>query len=70
MFNIMRTDYRIIQREGSVPNGFLSQTLGLVTTLRSTFYQGAASNPQKWDVVLLGAFLYAFNWLQIPMVFL
>lgn len=42
------------QREGSDPSGFLSQTLGFITAVRSTLFTGAAKNPQKWDVVLLG----------------
>ena len=42
-----------LQRESSDPTGFLSQTLYVVSTIRSFFYE-PKGNPQKWDVVLLG----------------
>ncbi|KAK7695925.1 hypothetical protein QCA50_000564 [Cerrena zonata] len=45
------------KREGSDPSGFLSQTLGFITAVRSTLFTGAAKNPQKWDVVLLGGLM-------------
>lgn len=42
------------QRESSDPNGFLSRTLAFVSTTRGLLYK-PTSNPQRWDVVLLGA---------------
>jgi hypothetical protein len=43
----------LLQRESSDPNGFLSRTLQLVSSVRGVFYK-SAHNSQKWDVVLLG----------------
>ncbi|CCM03151.1 uncharacterized protein FIBRA_05273 [Fibroporia radiculosa] len=52
------------KRESSDPTGFLSRTLGLVSALRGFLYQ-PASNPQRWDVVLLGGLMGSvFSMLQ------
>lgn len=40
-------------RESSIPDGFLSRTLQLVSAIRGLFYH-SAQNSQRWDVVLLG----------------
>lgn len=45
-----------IQREASDPNGFLSQTLAAVSSIRALFYT-SAQNSQKWDIVLLGGLM-------------
>ncbi|KAI0353590.1 MFS general substrate transporter [Trametes cingulata] len=44
------------KRESSDPNGFLSRTLSLVSSARALVYQ-PTSNPQRWDVVLLGGLM-------------
>ncbi|ETW83894.1 major facilitator superfamily [Heterobasidion irregulare TC 32-1] len=44
------------KRETSDPTGFLSRTLGFVSTLRGQLYN-ATNNPQRWDIVLLGGLM-------------
>ncbi|KAI0796736.1 MFS general substrate transporter [Abortiporus biennis] len=41
------------KRESSDSNGFLSRTLAFVSATRGLLYK-PTSNPQKWDIVLLG----------------
>ncbi|KAI6163029.1 major facilitator superfamily domain-containing protein [Pisolithus thermaeus] len=43
-------------RESSDPRNLLPRTLGFVAWLRSLFYE-PPSNPQRWDVVLLGGLM-------------
>ncbi|KZT12519.1 MFS general substrate transporter [Laetiporus sulphureus 93-53] len=52
------------KREASDPSGFLSRTLHFVSTARGLLYN-PTSNPQKWDVVLLGGLMGSvFSMLQ------
>ncbi|KAL4241897.1 MFS transporter superfamily protein [Abortiporus biennis] len=44
------------KRESSDPNGFLSRTLAFVSATRGLLYK-PTSNPQKWDIVLLGGLM-------------
>ncbi|EEB86715.1 hypothetical protein MPER_16227, partial [Moniliophthora perniciosa FA553] len=44
------------EREISDPNGFLSRTLGFVSSVRGLFYQPSLHS-KKWDVVLLGGMM-------------
>ncbi|KAI0092736.1 major facilitator superfamily domain-containing protein [Irpex rosettiformis] len=57
------------KRESSDPTGFLSRTLNVVSAIRSVFYK-PSSNPQKWDIVLLGGLMgsvfSALQWLVSP----
>ncbi|KAI0702861.1 MFS general substrate transporter [Cytidiella melzeri] len=59
------------KRESSDPTGFLSRTLVAVSALRSLFYN-PGSNPQKWDVVLLGGLMgsvfSALQWFVSPYI--
>jgi hypothetical protein len=41
------------KREASDPHGFLSRTLGTVSTIRALFLK-ADKNSERWDIVLLG----------------
>ncbi|KAH7887646.1 major facilitator superfamily domain-containing protein [Phlebopus sp. FC_14] len=51
-------------RESSDPTGLLSTTLRSISWIRAIFYK-PASNPQRWDVVLLGGLMgSAFSTLQ------
>lgn len=43
-------------RESSDPTGFLSRTLYFVSTVRGLLYT-PSSNPQRWDIVLLGGLM-------------
>ncbi|KAI0770811.1 MFS general substrate transporter [Irpex lacteus] len=57
------------KRESSDPTGFLSRTLGVVSAIRSVCYT-PSSNPQKWDIVLLGGLMgsvfSALQWFVSP----
>ncbi|PCH41111.1 MFS DHA1 [Wolfiporia cocos MD-104 SS10] len=44
------------KREASDPSGFLSRTLYFVSAVRGLLYK-PTSNPQRWDVVLLGGLM-------------
>ncbi|KAF9008969.1 major facilitator superfamily domain-containing protein [Cyathus striatus] len=51
-------------RESQDPNGFLSRTLQIVSTIRGLFYKPGVHS-QRWDVVLLGGLMgSAFSTLQ------
>ncbi|KAF8845836.1 MFS general substrate transporter [Paxillus ammoniavirescens] len=51
-------------KEGSDPNSLLSRTLYTISSIRALFYK-PTSNPQRWDVVLLGGLMgSAFSTLQ------
>ncbi|KAK7060538.1 hypothetical protein VNI00_001304 [Paramarasmius palmivorus] len=52
------------ERETSDPTGFLSRTLGFVSSVRGLFYQPSLHS-KKWDVVLLGGMMGSvFSMLQ------
>ncbi|ESK96110.1 dha1 sub-family [Moniliophthora roreri MCA 2997] len=52
------------EREISDPNGFLSRTLGFVSSVRGLFYRPSLHS-KKWDVVLLGGMMGSvFSMLQ------
>jgi len=52
------------KRESSDPSGFLPRTLYLVSAVRGLLYK-PTSNPQRWDVVLLGGLMGSvFSMLQ------
>ncbi|KIP08310.1 hypothetical protein PHLGIDRAFT_88266, partial [Phlebiopsis gigantea 11061_1 CR5-6] len=59
------------QRESGDPTGFLSQTLAVVSAVRSFFYNPSA-NPKKWDIVLLGGLMgsvfSALQWFVSPYI--
>ncbi|KAH9853548.1 MFS general substrate transporter [Lenzites betulinus] len=59
------------KRESSDPNGFLSQTLSVVSSTRALVYT-PKSNPQRWDVVLLGGLMgsvfSALQWFISPRI--
>ncbi|KAI0650744.1 MFS general substrate transporter [Trametes meyenii] len=59
------------KRESSDPNGFLSRTLSLVSSTRALVYT-PTSNPQRWDVVLLGGLMgsvfSALQWFISPRI--
>ncbi|TBU49432.1 MFS general substrate transporter [Dichomitus squalens] len=59
------------KRESSDLNGFLSRTLSLVSGFRSLLYK-PSSNPQKWDIVLLGGLMgsvfSALQWFISPYI--
>lgn len=59
------------KRESSDSNGFLSQTLAFVSTTRGLLYK-PTSNPQRWDIVLLGGFMgsvfSALQWFVSPYI--
>ncbi|KAH9899938.1 MFS general substrate transporter [Cubamyces lactineus] len=59
------------KRESSDPNGFLSRTLSFVSSTRALVYQ-PTSNPQRWDVVLLGGLMgsvfSALQWFISPRI--
>ncbi|KIJ70067.1 hypothetical protein HYDPIDRAFT_171977 [Hydnomerulius pinastri MD-312] len=51
-------------RESSDPSGLLSRTLHSISWIRALFYK-PASNPHRWDIVLLGGLMgSAFSTLQ------
>ncbi|KIL00614.1 hypothetical protein PAXRUDRAFT_29695 [Paxillus rubicundulus Ve08.2h10] len=51
-------------KEGSDPHSLLSRTLYTISSIRALFYK-PTSNPQRWDVVLLGGLMgSAFSTLQ------
>ncbi|KAI0723233.1 MFS general substrate transporter [Earliella scabrosa] len=59
------------KRESSDPNGFLSQTLSFVSSARGVLYT-PTSNPQRWDIVLLGGLMgsvfSALQWFVSPRI--
>ncbi|KAI0771556.1 MFS general substrate transporter [Trametes elegans] len=59
------------KRESSDPSGFLSRTLSLVSATRALVYT-PTSNPQRWDVVLLGGLMgsvfSALQWFISPRI--
>ncbi|KAI9001081.1 MFS general substrate transporter [Trametes punicea] len=59
------------KRESSDPNGFLSRTLYTVSSIRALVYK-PTSNPQRWDVVLLGGLMgsifSALQWFISPRI--
>jgi hypothetical protein len=54
---------RLYQKEGSDPNSLLSRTLYTISSIRALLYK-PTSNPQRWDVVLLGEFVYDQVWYE------
>ncbi|KAH8105911.1 MFS general substrate transporter [Cristinia sonorae] len=59
------------KRESSDPTGFLSRTLGFVSSTRALFYQPKSSS-QRWDIVLLGGLMgsvfSALQWFISPYI--
>ncbi|GBE79671.1 MFS general substrate transporter [Sparassis latifolia] len=59
------------KRESSDPSGFLSRTLFVVSSARSLLYE-PKSNPQRWDIVLLGGLMgsvfSALQWFIAPYI--